>query len=78
MMFDPTVSEFESGAICLKTGLYRFAGYCDRTSTPEPDARHREIWLTVGDLFPAIAEAGKTCFWSRVQTDELRDARACG
>jgi glycine/D-amino acid oxidase-like deaminating enzyme len=76
-MFDPTVLDYESGQICVKAGLYRFVGYSDRSDTPPPRQGRGEIWLSAGDLFPAIAEAGKTCFWTRVPADDLRDPRAC-
>lgn len=58
-----TSTRFKTGQECNESGVYRFDGYTDGTSTPAPRSEEREIPLSRGETFPPIRSASKGCYW---------------
>ena len=44
-------SRHRTGETCPASGVYRFDGYLDGTSSPSPTADEREIALSKGETF---------------------------
>jgi len=60
-------SRHRTGETCLISGVYRFDGYLDGTSSPSPTADEREIPLSKEGAFPPIRSTGKACWWKLVR-----------
>jgi hypothetical protein len=64
---DKWASRFQTGDRCGQSGLYRFDGYTDGTTGPNPAILEREVPLDEGDAFPVIRSAKKSCWWILAQ-----------
>ena len=62
-----TATRSRTGQTCQESGVYRFDGYTDGTSTPAPKPEEREIPLSKGETFPPIRSTGKACYWRLVR-----------
>jgi len=60
-------SRHRTGETCPASGVYRFDGYLDGTSSPSPTADEREIALSKGETFPPIRSSSKACWWKLVR-----------
>jgi hypothetical protein len=60
-------TRYRTGEKCPESGVYRFDGYLDGTSSPSPTSEEREIALSTGEVFPPIRSAGKACYWTLVR-----------
>lgn len=58
-----TKTRFKTGEESPSHARYRFDGYLDGTSTPQPTAEEREIDLEQKENFPPIRSAKKACWW---------------
>jgi len=58
---------FKTGQKCVESGVYRFDGYLDGTSTPTPTLEEYEIPLSVNEVFPPVKSADKGCWWKLVR-----------
>jgi len=58
-----TKTRYKTGQNCPQTGVYRFDGYTDGTSTPAPTAEEKEIRLSRDETFPPIRSSEKACWW---------------
>ncbi len=56
-------TRFLSGEICTEAGWYRFDGYAGGLPRPRPSPQAADILLGVGDLFPAVRETRRLCYW---------------
>lgn len=60
-------ARFKTGDECPESGRYRFDGYLDGTSTPEPTPEEKVIPLSKGETFPPIRSTGKACWWKLIK-----------
>ena len=60
-------TRFRTGEKCTESGVFKFDGYLDGTTTPAPTAEEREIPLSRGETFPPIRSTGKACWWKLVR-----------
>ncbi len=60
-------ARYKTGQTCEESGVYRFDGYLDGTSSPSPTAEEREIALSRNETFPPIRSANKGCWWKLVR-----------
>jgi hypothetical protein len=56
------MARYKTGEECPKTGRYRFDGYTDGTSTPQPTTDEMVIPLSKGENFPPIRSQNKACW----------------
>ena len=66
----PTVAlgtRYKTGQTCEASGVYRFDGYLDGTSQPEPKPHEKEIPLTERETFPPIRSSQKGCYWKLIR-----------
>jgi hypothetical protein len=63
----PTRTRYRTGQVNVKSGVYRFDGYTDGTSTPAPRPEEREIPLALAETFPPIRSCNKGCYWILVR-----------
>jgi hypothetical protein len=61
-----STTRYKTGQECPVTGRYRFDGYTDGTSIPQPTAAEKEIPLSKGETFPPIRSTNKGCYWVKI------------
>ena len=62
----PVEARFQTGDCCIAAGRFQFDGYVDGSREPAPAAAEQQINLEEARVFPAIASAGKPCWWKRL------------
>jgi hypothetical protein len=53
----------KTGQACPKSGVYRFDGYVDGTTSPFPHPHEKEIPLAETNIAPPVRSANKGCYW---------------
>ena len=53
----------KTGQACTKSGVYRFDGYVDGTTSPSPRPHEMEIPLAEPNIAPPVRSANKGCYW---------------
>jgi hypothetical protein len=59
-------TRYRTGQTNPVSGGFEFDGYVDGSWSPYPTAAELKIPLAVGNGFPPIASAGKSCYWKLV------------
>ena len=54
---------FKTGEESPWNARYRFDGYLDGTTSPQPTTEEKEIDLERDENFPPIRSASKACWW---------------
>jgi hypothetical protein len=64
---------FRTGDVCIESGWFEFDGYLDGATEPLPPLDEAEISLRAGDVFPAVLQPRRGCYWRQtgVSADPL-------